>query len=158
MDTTGFRKLRLAVQEAGRPAESWYARRVQRAMEGAFERAGLFSEFELGRTDDLDRMVIGVCRCADGVLPWEAGTGVEQIWRTAVLDAHWESHAVACTDSLMEFEGAVTFDETGHYVTVHVVAEPATVPEPEPQPAPSAEPAMPAELASREAGERQPIS
>jgi hypothetical protein len=127
MDSAGFHKLRMAAQEAGRPAETWYARRVQRALEGAFERSGLFADVELGRTDDLDRMVIGVCRCADGVLPWEAGAGVEQLWRTAVLDACWESHAVSCTDSIMEFEGAVTFDEAGHYVTVNIVAEPPTV-------------------------------
>ncbi len=32
---------------------------------------------------------------------------------------------MGCTSSLMEFEGAVTVDESGHYITVHVVAEPS---------------------------------
>lgn len=127
MDTTGFRKLRTAVQENSHPAESRFARQLQRSLEAAFARSGLFSEFELGRTDDPDRMVIGVCRCADDVMPWEAGAGVETIWRTAVLDARWESHAVGCSDSLMEFEGAMTIDGSGHYVTAMIVAEPARV-------------------------------
>lgn len=127
METSGFRKLRTAVQENGHPAESLLVRQLQRSLEAAFERSGLFSEFELGHTDDPDRMVIGVCRCASDVLPWEAGAGVERMWKTAVLDAEWESHAVSCSDALMEFEAAVTVDGNGHYVTVTIVAEPATV-------------------------------
>jgi hypothetical protein len=132
MDTPGFRKLRTAVQENGLPADSLVTRQLQRSLEAAFERCGLFSEFELGRTDDLDKMVIGVCRCAPDVLPWEAGAGVERIWRTAVLDAQWESHTVSCSESIMEFEAAATVDAEAHFVTVMLVAEPAlpTVAEP----------------------------
>jgi hypothetical protein len=36
----------------------------------------------------------------------------------------------------MEFEGAVTVDDSGHYITVHLVAEPA----PTAEPVPAAEP------------------
>ena len=32
---------------------------------------------------------------------------------------------MSCTDSLMDFEGAVTVDDKGRYITVHVVAEPS---------------------------------
>ena len=95
------------------------------ALEQALGSSRLFSEVELGRTDDLDQLLIGVCRCAPGVLPWEAGVGVERLWRTVSSGALWESHHVGCTESLMEFEGAVTVDDGGHYLTVHVVAEPA---------------------------------
>jgi hypothetical protein len=94
------------------------------SMQAALTNSGLFSEVELGLTEDPDRMVIGVCRCAQDVLPWEAGLGFERAWATTVMDLPWQRHAVGCTETLAEFEGAATVDASGHYITVTVVAEP----------------------------------
>jgi hypothetical protein len=131
MEQAAFHKLRLAVQENAHPAESQHARALKRTVETALEDCGLFAEVELGRTDDVDRLVIGVCRCAGDVLPWEAGMAVERVWATAVVDAHWEAHTVVCTDSIMEFEGAFTVDDRSSYVTLQLVAEPALAAAPE---------------------------
>lgn len=125
MDVTSFHKLRLAVQENANPADSSLATHLRHALQAALSESRLFGEVELGHTDDPDQLVIGVCRCADGVLPWEAGLGVERLWQTVAADASWEAHSVSCTDSLMDFEGAVTVDDKGRYITVHVVAEPS---------------------------------
>jgi hypothetical protein len=124
MDVTAFHKLRTAVQANAHPADAQHHQALATALQAAFERSGLFSEVELGTTDDPDRLVIGVCRCAADVLPWEAGIGVERLWKAAVVDRQWQAHTVGCTESLMEFEAAVTVDESGHYVTVNIVAEP----------------------------------
>jgi hypothetical protein len=142
MESTAFHKLRTAVQDNANPADAQYAVQLRDSLQAALERSRLFSEIELGETTDPDRLVIGVCRCAADVLPWEAGIGVERLWMTAVLDAQWEAHTVSCNESLMDFEGAVTVDADGHYVTVQIVAEPAV---------PSAAPQTPAgELAEGE--------
>ena len=125
MDVTSFHKLRLAVQENANPADPALATHLRHALQAALTESRLFDEVELGHTDDPDQLVIGVCRCADGVLPWEAGMGMERLWQTVSADASWEAHAVSCTDSLMDFEGAVTVDDKGRYLTVHVVAEPS---------------------------------
>ena len=125
MDSASFHKLRTAAQENAHPAGDEPAVALLHALEQALGSSRLFSEVELGRTDDLDQLLIGVCRCAPGVLPWEAGVGVERLWRTVSSGALWESHHVGCTERLMEFEGAVTVGDGGHYLTVHVVAEPA---------------------------------
>jgi hypothetical protein len=125
MDSASYHKLRTAAQQNAQPAGDAPALALLHALEQALGSSRLFSEAELGRTDDLDQLLIGVCRCAPGVLPWEAGVGVERLWRTVSSDAQWESHHVGCTESLMEFEGALTVDDGGHYLTVHVVAEPA---------------------------------
>ena len=140
MDMTSFHKLRWAVQENAHRADPRHAAALQAALERSLRASRLFAEVELGRTDDPDQMVIGVCRCADDVAPWEAGVGVERLWGVVALETKWEAHAVGCTDSLMEFEGAVTIDDSGHYITVHLVAEPASVAEPSPaaEPAPAA--------------------
>ena len=127
MDQAAFHKLRLAVQENAHPAEPQHSRQLKRYVESALEESGLFAEVELGRTDDVDRLVIGVCRCAHDVLPWEAGMALERIWMTAVLDSRWEAHTVTCTESIMEFEGAFTVDDNGSYVTLQLVAEPPLV-------------------------------
>ena len=120
-----FHKLRTAVQENSHPAGDRAAGGLQRTLQEALAASGLFDEVELGRTDDMDQLIIGVCRCSDEILPWEAGLGVERLWRTVSSPMEWEAHHVGCTDSLMEFEGAVTVDESGHYLTVHLVAEPS---------------------------------
>jgi hypothetical protein len=125
MDSVSFHKLRTAVQENANPAGDVAAVGLQRTLQEALSASHLFSEVELGRTDDLDQLIIGVCRCAEGILPWEAGMGVERLWRNASAHMDWEAHHVACTESLMEFEGAVTIDGSGHFLTVHLVAEPA---------------------------------
>ena len=125
MDATSFHKLRLAVQQNASPADSALATHLRHALEAALTGSRLFGEVELGSTDDPDQLVIGVCRCADGVLPWEAGMGLERLWQTVAADVPWEAHAVSCTDSLMDFEAAVTVDDKGRFITVHVVAEPS---------------------------------
>ena len=122
---TSFHKLRLAIQENANPADPDLATHLRHSLQAALNGSRLFDEVELGHTDDPDQLVIGVCRCADGVLPWEAGMGVERLWQTVAGDASWEAHTVSCTDSLMDFEGAVTVDDKGRYITVHVVAEPS---------------------------------
>jgi hypothetical protein len=129
MDLTSFHKLRQAVQENASPAHSEHVVLLLQHLQHLMQGSGLFSEVELGRTDDLDQLVIGVSRCADGILPWEAGVGVEQIWQRASANAVWEAHFLGSSESLMELEGALTVDDSGHYVTVHLVAEPATVSE-----------------------------
>jgi len=121
-----FHKLRTAVQENAHPTDAASIGAMRRTLEELLTGSGLFSEVELGLTDDPDRLVIGVCRCAEKILPWEAGMAMERLWRTASAGTHWEAHHVGCTESLMEFEGAVTLDDSGHYLTVHVVAEPST--------------------------------
>jgi hypothetical protein len=125
MDTTSFHKLRTAVQENANPADETTAARLRSSLQAALSGSRLFGEVELGHTDDPNQMVIGVCRCADGVLPWEAGMGLERLWLAVAADVPWEAHAVACTETLMEFEAAVTVGDSGHYVTLHVVAEPS---------------------------------
>ena len=125
MDTTSFHKLRTAVQENANPADDLAANRLRHSLHTALSGSRLFAEVEFGHTEDPNQMVIGVCRCADDVLPWEAGMGVERLWQAVAADVQWEAHTVGCTDTLMEFEAAVTVDDSGHYVTVHLVAEPS---------------------------------
>lgn len=119
----GFHKLRLAVQQNAGEAGQLPTMALQRELEQALAGSGLFETVELGRTEDPDQMVIGLCRCDTEILPWEAGLGVERLWRGATGDFQWEAHTVECTESMMEFEGAVTVDDRGHFITVHLVAE-----------------------------------
>lgn len=150
MDVTSFHKLRLAVQENASPADSDLATHLRHSLQAALSGSRLFAEVELGHTDDRDQLVIGVCRCADGVLPWEAGMGLERLWQTVAADSPWEAHTVSCTDSLMDFEGALTVDDKGRYLTVHVVAEPSEAMKAA-QAAQAAEAERAAELAAQEA-------
>jgi hypothetical protein len=125
MDHASYHVLRTAVQQNARPADDGHAQTLQRRLSEALVESQLFDEVELGRTQDPDQLVIGLCRCAERILPWEAGIGVERVWSSIASDVLWESHTLGCTDSLMEFEGAVTIDESGRFLTVRLLAEPA---------------------------------
>jgi hypothetical protein len=127
MEKAGFHKLRLAAQENAGQAGELQAIAMQRDLDQALTGSGLFERVELGRTDDPDQMVIGLCRCAPQILPWEAGMGLERLWRSMTDGFRWEAHTVECSDSMMEFEGAVTIGDQGLFLTVHVVAEAAVV-------------------------------
>ena len=80
MDMASFPRLPLAVQESARPAAEADASAVQDALTHGLADCGLFDQVELGQTDNPDQLVIGVCRCAPSVLPWESGYGVERLW------------------------------------------------------------------------------
>jgi hypothetical protein len=123
MDAARFHRLRLAVQENAFPAETSEAGDLERTLEGELRESPLFDQVEVGRTSDPDQLIIALCRCAPGVLPWEAAHGLERLWRWAIGDPTWEAHAVSSTDSVMDFEGALTLEDGRHYLTVHVVAE-----------------------------------
>jgi hypothetical protein len=125
MDMAGFHKLRTAVQANARPAGDLDTLSMERVLFEVLSTSRLFSEVELGHTDDPDQLLIGVCQCAENVLPWEAAIGVERLWRRASMSTTWEAHAVACTEGFMEFEGAVSINDGAQYVTVHLVAESA---------------------------------
>lgn len=132
MDMASFHKLRQAVQENATPADDHYVSALQGTLQRGLLGSRLFAEVELGRTDDVNRMIIGVCRCADDVAPWEAGVGVERLWGVAALDAQWEAHHAAANEGYLEFEGALTMDANGRFITLTLVAEPALVPDPVP--------------------------
>ena len=136
MDQSSFHTLRTAVQHNAVPAGELPAANLQRGLAEALSASRLFDQVELGRTDNPDQLVIGLCRCAEGVMPWDAGVGVERIWDHAAAGLTWESHSLWCTEGLMEFEAAATVDAHGHYLTVHLVAEAPegwSPPEPEPE-------------------------
>ena len=109
----GFHRLRLAVQQNAGEAGPLPTMALHRELEQALAGSGLFETVELGRTEDPNQMVIGLCRCDSEILPWEAGLGVERLWRAVTGDFDWEAHTVECTESMMEFEGAVTVDDRG---------------------------------------------
>ena len=67
MDMASFHKLRLAVQENANPADDQHVSALMGTLQKGLLGSRLFDEVELGRTDDADRMIIGVCRCADDV-------------------------------------------------------------------------------------------
>jgi hypothetical protein len=126
MDVTGYNKLRTAVQQNAHPAGDMDALRLQQMLQESLRASGLFAQLEVGRTIDPDRLIIGLCQCADDVLPWEAAMGVERVWSSVSAGARWEAHHVGCTETLMEFEGSLTLEDTGQYLTVHLLAEPST--------------------------------
>ena len=53
---------------------------------------------------------------------------LERIWGDRVSYPFWEAHAFHVENGHVEFEAATRHSSAGHYVTVHLVAQKASIP------------------------------
>lgn len=123
MDPASYHRLRLAVQENALPAGPDYAWELERKLRQELQDCELFDQVEVGHTPDPNQLVIALCRCSPGIMPWTAAQGLERLWGWAVGQSPWEAHCVTSMGEVVDFEGAVTLEDGRHYLTVHLVAE-----------------------------------
>jgi hypothetical protein len=83
---------------------------------------------EVGVTDDADALVIAMCTFPDEMDAGRLAHWMEQLWQQRLRFPCWEAHATLVDDDQVEFLGATRVSANGHYVTLHVVAQRATIP------------------------------
>jgi hypothetical protein len=121
-----YHKLRRAVQMNARPGAVPERKALENQLRAALAAAG-FSEVETDATDDPDRLVIGLCSFAEH--PSEAVAEVlELLWQDHLRYGFWEAHAILVENDQVELLAATRASVTGHYATVHVVAQRRSVP------------------------------
>lgn len=128
MDLLHFHTLRLAVQGNAYPGSGRDLQHVAENLRDLLVETGLFQEVEVESTDDPDQLVIGLCHFRPDLSEDDVAGVVERLWDERVRYPFWEAHALLLDDSYVEFEAATRSSGTGHYVTVHLVAQKAAVP------------------------------
>lgn len=128
MEITQYHRMRLAVQSNASPGSATELRTVRANLQRALASVGLFEEVEVDYTDDLDHLVIGMFTFPDNMGAAEVARRLELMWQDRLRYPFWEAHAMLVDDDQVEFQGATRAGATGHYVTLHIVAQRSPIP------------------------------
>jgi hypothetical protein len=102
---------------------------VESTLRDVLMASGLFETVEVERTEDRDRLVIALCQFRPFHTEADVAIRLEEIWRDRERYPFWAAHALRVEPGHIEFEAATRHSGEGHYVTVHLVAQPAGIPE-----------------------------
>ena len=127
MELTQYRKLRTAVQSNAAPADTDQILEVEENLRSLLMSTGFFEDVEVEHTQDVDGLVIAMCRFPSQMSQVQIAQRLEQAWQDRLRFDFWEAHTTLVDDDQVEFQGATRTSAGGSYVTVHVVAQ-KTVP------------------------------
>jgi hypothetical protein len=128
MELLQFHKMRTAVQVNAAPARGMDVRTFEGNIRNLLMSSGMFESVEVEATDDPDQLVIAMCEARPQFDEATLAANLERIWNSRGRYAFWEAHAMVVDENGVEFEAATRLSDTGHYVTVHLIAQRPTVP------------------------------
>jgi hypothetical protein len=128
MNLLMFHRVRTAIQENASPGTGAELVSVETKLRDMLMASGIFEEVEVEHTDDPDQLVIALCKFRPFYTEGDVAERLEAIWGERVRYPFWESHALSTDSDFVEFEAASRSSESGHYVTVHLIAQRAGIP------------------------------
>jgi len=132
MEMLQFHRMRTAIQVNASPGKPEDLESVEGNLRELLMASGLFEEVEVDHTDDPDQLVIALCQFRPFYTESDVAARLEEIWADRVRYPFWEAHSVHTAADFVEFEGASRVSQLGHYVTVHLIAQKARIPEQRP--------------------------
>lgn len=124
-----YEQLRTSVQANGTPATAGQLTAMAGRLCDLLSHTALFDWFEVGTTEDPDRLVVAMCHLRPESSDVVVAQRLEAIWSDSLLRPSWGAHVVSREDGQVELQGATMASDQGHFVTVHVLATKARVPE-----------------------------
>ena len=128
MELLAFHKLRAAIQGNAFPGSGRDLASMEENLQGILMASGLFDTVEVGQTDDPDQLLIALCEFKPEHSGLDVAEVVEQLWHERVRYPFWEAHSLSVDTEHVELQAATRTSGSGHYVTVHMVAQRAQVP------------------------------
>ena len=129
MDLMTFHRKRSAIQVTADPGSPQDLAVVEETFRELLMDSGLFESVEVEHTDDPDQLVIALCKFRPFYTERDVANRLEVIWSDRVRYPFWEAHALRTVEDHVELEAASRIGPEGHYVTVHIVAQRAGIPE-----------------------------
>lgn len=123
-----FHTLRTAVQTNASPSRGDTLAVMEGTLRTRLMSIGLFDTVEVEHTDDVDQLIVGICRYRSSFSEDAVARTLETLWTDEVAHPFWEAHAIRVDDGFVELEAASRESREGHYVTLHLVAEKSVVP------------------------------
>lgn len=128
MELTHYKKLRTAVQSNSSPAAGDQIAKLEDNLRESLMSTGFFEEVEVDHTDNIDGMVIAMCKFPAQMSEAQVAAKLEQAWEDRLRFGFWEAHATLVDFDQVEFQGATRTGSGGSYVTIHIVAQKAPIP------------------------------
>jgi len=128
MELLQFHRMRHAIQVNATPGRPEQLESVEGTLRELLMSSGLFEDVEVEHTDDPDQLVIALCTFRPFYTERDVAERLEALWADKVRYPFWEAHAVRTEAGFVEFEAASRESALGHYVTVHLVAQRASIP------------------------------
>ncbi len=128
MELTQFHTLRTAVQDNAAAPSGVELASMEGDLRDLLMASGLFEDVEVETTDNPDALVIALCQFKPEHNESDVAGALERIWNDRVRYPFWEAHSILTAPEHVEFEGATRFSSSGHYATVHLVAQKARIP------------------------------
>ena len=125
MEITRFHKVRHAVQTNARPGGPADLAEAQTRVRAGLVSTGWFHDVEVGATDEVDNLVIAMCRFPSPLTADRVSQRLAQLWQDRLRYPFWEAHTTLLDADQAELEGATRSSAQGHYLTVHIVAQKA---------------------------------
>ena len=76
----------------------------------------------------VDNLVIAMCTFPEELTESEIARRLELLWEDRLRYGFWEAHATLVDNGQVELEAATRASQTGHYITLHIVAQRGFVP------------------------------
>jgi hypothetical protein len=128
VELSQYKKLRTAVQSNASPASVDDIRRLEQDLRDSLMSTGFFEDVEVDHTDNLDGLVIAMCKFPSQMNQSQVAARLEQAWQDRLRFQFWEAHSTLVDDDQVEFQGATRTGSNGSFVTLHVVAQKAPIP------------------------------
>jgi hypothetical protein len=128
VELTEYRKIRNLLQTNAAPGSPQDVAALEHRLRATLLATGLFADVEVEHTDDVDALVIAMCRFPSQMSHVQIAQRLEQAWLDRLRFDFWEAHTTIADDDQVELQGATRTSSSGTYVTVHVVAQKAHVP------------------------------
>ena len=125
-----YSTMRRAVQSNAPAPDPAAVAALETDLRAALLATGLFHSVEVGSTDDRDRLVIGMVGFAPEVDIQHAAQVLTRLWTKQVAYGFWHAETVRVDKTQVELQGATRFSISGHYATVHLIAQEAPAPAP----------------------------
>jgi hypothetical protein len=123
VELTQFHKLRTALQISARRGAAAELAEAATRVRRSLVMAGWFDDVEVGATDDVDNLVIAMCRFPARLSEALVAERLSQLWEEALRYPFWGAHSTLVWTDQVELEGATRAGAHGFYVTVHIVAQ-----------------------------------
>lgn len=128
MDLMAFHKLRSGVQGNAIPGSLKELATVEKNLREMLMTSGIFEDVEVEHTSDPDRLVVALCHFAPEYSEADIAEVMEWMWQDRVSYPYWEAHSLLVDNAHVEFQAATRAGDSGHYVTVHMVAQRVHIP------------------------------
>lgn len=90
--------------------------------------SALFVSVEVEATDDPDRLVAVLCEIRPAYAERDVAARLEALWVHRIASPFWEASACVVERGHVELQAVTRASATGHYVTLHLVAQKKVIP------------------------------